>query len=129
MSSDTLHTVCWSNNLLSNSIYGLLFMGVGSIGNDVECRWSLLPIIAIVWVIFSVIGVRFATTSSRFLASVSRALAGLVVFLHICHLCVLRLPRRWFSRENNLLVRFLTKSGVMGEVHVVRNKEEEGNYD
>lgn len=96
------------------SLYGMMFIGLGSIGNKVTCRRWWLPIIAIAFINLFTIGPyvdQVVFSNNTYLSTVSVVLGFVATAFHLFHILGMVLPKRWVA--NKPRVQALFAAGVV----------------
>ena len=77
---------------LSRSGYAMVFIGFGSVGNNIACRRFYLPLIAILAVFVGTVLPFFRLKETSYLPTVSFVLGISLIFFYLCHIFSMNLP-------------------------------------
>lgn len=108
----------------ANSLYGILLIGFGSVGNNIACRYFWIPFIAIACIaaliLFPYVTYGSTGNSGAHFSHEASMLLGLFTLLfHFSHVLDMLLPTRWTQR-NKWTTAFFGSDGVKAEARIKR---------
>ena len=107
--------VRWLLIFTISTAYGLFFIGLGSLGNDLECRHWWYPLIAILAVSVESYAIYYTPTGNhnlRYLKVVTLILSTIASCMQLLHLAILLVPKEYTERHPQLKRLFATQSMV-----------------
>ena len=109
----------WLSVFISVSLYGLLYIGLGSIGNDIMCRRFYIPLIGILVICVSTFSPLKDFKHDIYLNVAIYCLSSVTILLHLSHSVILLLPKSWLHKLPRLEALMMS-DGILSAVSAKR---------
>ena len=129
VSNDSSRSLKYMNHVsyllrfIGRSLYGMAFIGCGSIGNKITCRRWWLPFFGMTFAVLFTVGpyvdeTVFQSKGASYLPVVSVILGMIVGTFHLFHMLSLVTPTRWIENMPPIFQFLFTAGVVRAESHV-----------
>ena len=109
----------WLVVFLGVSLYGLLYVGLGSIGNDIMCRRFYIPLIGVLIICVFTFSPLKDFKDDIYLIVATYCLSLVSILLHLSHSIILLLPRCWLHKLPRLEA-IMMSDGILSAVSAKR---------